>query len=85
MLGLSSPWNERCPEPTNTRNGNLVLEDGRTLKCQIRAYTRYLGCSERFTNPQGDDGLACTDGEGKGVIFFFHPNGVLKSHEFLQK
>ncbi|MDK4544613.1 hypothetical protein QG085_03945 [Kingella kingae] len=90
LIGLwfgqhTSPWNERCPAPKTASNGMLAIKDGETLKCQIRVFTSNMGCSEKFTNAQGDDGLACTNSEGKGAIFFFDNNGVLKSHKFLSK
>lgn len=85
LVSNTSPWNERCPAPKTTSNGMLAIKDGETLKCQIRVFTSNMGCSEKFTNAQSDDGLACTNSEGKGAIFFFDNNGILKSHEFLSK
>lgn len=85
IVSSHSPLNERCPAPATDANGMMQIQDGQSLKCQILQYTSNMGCSEKLTNPQGDDGLACINSAGKGAIFFFDKNGVLKSHQLIQQ
>jgi lipoprotein len=80
----ASPWGENCPAPKTDANGALLIEDGQTLKCQIRVSTSNMGCTDDITNDAGDDGYACTGAANQGAVFFFDKNGVLKSHEFIQ-
>ncbi|MFC3875252.1 hypothetical protein [Neisseria musculi] len=77
-------WGGHCPKPATDGNGMLEIKNGQTLKCQIRVFTSNMGCTEKITNPSGDDGYVCTGGN-KGAVFFFDNNGVLKSHEFIER
>ncbi|WP_274585277.1 hypothetical protein V9W64_05620 [Neisseria leonii] len=81
----ANPWRADCPEPVTDGRGMLAIKDGRTLKCQIKVFTSNMACTDKITNPAGDDGYACTNAANEGAVFFFDKNGVLKSHEFLQR
>lgn len=81
---VSEPWGAHCPAPKTDGKGMLEIKDGQTLKCQIKVFTSNMGCTDKITNPEGDDGYACTSGN-QGSVFFFDKNGILKSHEFIER
>lgn len=79
-----TPWGSDCPAPVTDGKGMMEIKDGQSLKCQIKVFTSNMGCTEKITNPAGEDGYACTGGN-KGAVFFFDKNGVLKSHHFMER
>lgn len=78
-------WGEgSCPRPaaeSTSPNNALVMEDGKTLKCQIRPYVSRMAC-QGITDNTGADGVICQNSEGKQVAFLFDNKGVLKQHRF---
>lgn len=71
--------NPNCPNPSKDQlneNGFLMLQNGVTLKCQIKNYTNRMSCTG-ITDGK-DDGWICNNGE-KSSVFIFDENGVLKS------
>lgn len=75
-------WGEGpCPAPAanEIHNGNLKIEDGRTLKCQIRPYVSNMAC-QGITDRTNADGVVCQNGLGKTAFFIFDEKGVLKNH-----
>jgi len=57
-------------------NGFLVLQNGVTLKCQVKNYTSRMFCSG-ITDGK-EDGLVCKNGTNSSV-FVFDENGILKT------
>ena len=55
-----------------------MLQDGSTLKCQIKNYTSRMSCSE--ITDQQDTALVCNNGT-RNSIFVFGADGILKSHK----
>ncbi|WP_039302088.1 hypothetical protein [Cedecea neteri] len=78
-------WGEgNCPRPAveNVSPDNtLVLEDGKTLKCQIRPYVSRMAC-QGITDKTGADGVICQNSGGKQVAFLFDAKGILTQHRF---
>lgn len=75
-----------CPEPSTddiAASGHLKIMDGRTLKCQLRPYVSKMAC-QGITDSTNADGIVCQDASGKGMLFIFDDNGVLKGHKSLQ-
>jgi hypothetical protein len=69
-----------CPSPSKyqlDQNGNLMLQNGITLKCQVKNYTSKMSCVG-VTDSTSADGLTCSNGKGQAV-FLFDENGVLKN------
>ncbi len=76
-------WGDRaCPAPAanEVHNGNLKIEDGKTLKCQIRPYVSNMAC-QGITDRINSDGVICQNGLGNSILFIFDDKGVLKSHD----
>lgn len=73
-----------CPAPTASEidKGHLKIEDGKTLKCQIRPYVSNMAC-QSITDKVNTDGVICQNGLGANILFIFDSNGVLKSHRRL--
>lgn len=73
-----------CPAPTASEidKGHLKIEDGKTLKCQIRPYVSNMAC-QGITDKVNTDGVICQNGPGANILFIFDSNGVLKSHRRL--
>jgi hypothetical protein len=68
-----------CPAPSRDQlneNGFLVLQNGVTLKCQVKNYTNKMSCTG-ITDGK-DDGWVCSNGT-KRSIFVFDENGILKT------
>lgn len=68
-----------CPTPSKDQlnaNGFLVLQNGITLKCQVKNYTNKMSCTG-ITDGK-DDGLICNNGT-RSSVFVFDENGILKS------
>lgn len=71
-----------CPAPSanaKDASGQLKIEDGKTLKCQIRPYVSNMAC-HGITDKTNADGLICQNGEGKRIFFIFDDKGVLQGH-----
>jgi hypothetical protein len=69
-----------CPSASNEqldKNGNLVLQNGVTLKCQVKNYTNKMSCVG-ITDSTNADGLVCDNGK-RQAVFLFDENGILKS------
>lgn len=67
-----------CPSPSKSqldKNGLLVVENGVTLKYQVKNYTHKMSCTG-ITDGE-DDGWACSSG-AKQAVFLFDENEVLK-------
>lgn len=77
-------WGEgSCPVPSANEkdaSGRLKIEEGKTLKCQIRPYVSNMAC-QGITDNTNDDGVICQNGEGKGILFIFDKQGVLKGQK----
>ncbi|MFW3570144.1 hypothetical protein [Kosakonia cowanii] len=73
-----------CPAPAASEidKGHLKIEDGKTLKCQIRPYVSNMAC-QGITDKVNTDGVICQNGLGANILFIFDSNGVLKSHRSL--
>ena len=68
-----------CPAPSKdqlNKNGYFVIQNGVTLKCQVKNYTNRMSCIG-ITDSTGADGLLCSNGE-KQIIFLFDENQILK-------
>ena len=70
-----------CPFPSNDQleNGYLKLQDGVTLKCQVKNFTHTMSCVG-VTDSTESDGWACSNGKSQ-ILFIFDENNVLKSHK----
>jgi len=73
-----------CPAPAASEidKGHLKIEDGKTLKCQIRPYVSNMAC-QGITDKVNTDGVICQNGLGANILFIFDSNGVLNSHRRL--
>lgn len=75
-------WGEGpCPKPAPQSisvTNHLVIEDGKTLKCQIRPYVSNMACQGIVDGE--DEGAICQDNAGNQIIFLFDRNGVLTAH-----
>lgn len=70
-----------CPAPSKdqlNKDGLLMLQNGVTLKCQVKNNTSRLPCSG-ITDGK-DDGWICKNGE-KDAVFLFDDKGILKYHK----
>jgi len=68
-----------CPDPSQDQlneNGYLMLQNGVTLKCQVKNYTSKLSCTG-ITDGK-EDGWVCKSGT-KNAVFVFDENGILKN------
>lgn len=71
-----------CPTPSKdqlNKDGLLMLQNGVTLKCQVKNYTNKMSCSG-ITDGK-DDGWVCTNGT-KNSVFVFDENGILENFKF---
>lgn len=79
-------WGEgSCPVPSANEkdaSGRLKIEDDKTLKCQIRPYVSNMAC-QGITDKTNADGVICQNGEGKGMLFIFDEQGLLKEHKWM--
>ena len=74
-----------CPEPTQDQlneAGYLMLQNGVTLKCQVKNYTSRMSC-QGITDSK-DEGLICNNGS-RNLVFVFDEHGILKSFKWKQK
>lgn len=77
--------NGACPEPSKEQinsNGFLIIENGVTLKCQLRPYVSNMIC-QGITDHTNADGIICQNGNGEQAIFLFDEHGVLIQHKWL--
>lgn len=68
-----------CPAPSKAQlneNGFLMLQNGVTLKCQVKNYTNKMSCTG-ITDGK-DDGWVCNNGT-RSSAFVFDENGILKT------
>lgn len=68
-----------CPAPSKdqlSENGFLMLQNGVTLKCQVKNYTSRMSCVGLTDGT--DDGWMCNNGT-KDMVFVFDENGILKT------
>jgi hypothetical protein len=68
-----------CPDPSKNQlngNGYLILQNGVTLKCQVKNYTNRMPCIG-ITDSTGIDGWVCNNRE-KTILFIFDENEILK-------
>ncbi|WP_434663538.1 hypothetical protein ACMYSL_13745 [Klebsiella sp. MISC125] len=76
-------WGEgTCPAPAAnelSESKQLIMEDGKTLKCQIRPYVSNMEC-QGITDKTNADGVVCQNGLGQSIMFIFDDKGVLKKH-----
>lgn len=79
-------WGEgACPKPAPesiSATHHLVIEDDKTLKCQIRPYVWNMACQGIVDGES--DGVVCQDGAGNQMIFLFDNNGMLTNHRSLK-
>ena len=78
---FNSRIDRNCPPPNASqlnKDGYLMLQDGSTLKCQVKNYTSRMSCSE--ITDQQDTALVCNNGT-RNSIFVFGADGILKSHK----
>ncbi|MCL2075405.1 MAG: hypothetical protein FWH15_02990 [Betaproteobacteria bacterium] len=68
---------DNCPIPSKDQAQDefLLLQDGITLKCQIKKYT-LTPCID-IRDSEGTEGLVCRDGE-RQVLLLFDDKGILK-------
>jgi len=74
-----------CPAPdpqSISPNHQLVIEDGKTLKCQLRPYVSNMAC-QGIVDSQ-NEGVICQDNVGNQIIFLFVDKGVLSLHRSLR-
>jgi len=70
-----------CPAPTQDQlneNGFLILQNGVTMKCQVKNYTNRMSCVGIVDGK--DDGWVCNNGTKK-IVFVFDENGILKNRK----
>ncbi|WP_129232613.1 hypothetical protein [Cronobacter condimenti] len=75
-----------CPAPAKDErgsNGALKIEDGRTLKCQVRPFVSNMAC-QGITDKTNADGVVCQNGLGETAFFLFDDKGVLEKHRFIK-
>lgn len=75
-------WGEgHCPAPAaeTLSSGNLRIEDGKTLKCQLKPYVSNMAC-QGITDKTNADGVLCQNGLGQNMLFVFDEKGVLQRH-----
>jgi len=68
-----------CPAPSKDQlsgKGFLILQEGVTLKCQVKNYTHKMSCTGIIDG--NDEGWACNNGT-KSSVFVFDENGILKT------
>lgn len=68
-----------CPAPTKEQlddKGFLKLQNGVTLKCQVKNFTNRMAC-QGITDGT-DDGLVCSNGSAQ-MVFVFDERGRLKA------
>ena len=61
------------------KSKQLIIEDGKTLKCQIRPYVSNMAC-QGITDKTHADGVVCQNGLGQSILFTFDDKGVLQKH-----
>ncbi|AST68359.1 hypothetical protein BFG07_06545 [Kosakonia cowanii] len=73
--------NGTCPAPAKSdiEKGHLLIQDGKTLKCQLKPYVSNMDC-QGITDKTGADGLVCQNGLGQSILFIFDEKGVLQKH-----
>lgn len=49
----------------------------------VHPYVSNMACQD-ITDSTNADGMVCQDASGKGMLFIFDDNGVLKGHKSLQ-
>lgn len=79
---LDDDIDRNCPTPSKDQlneNGFLMLQNGVTLKCQVKNYTSKMSCTE-ITDGK-EDGLLCNNGS-KSSVFVFDKNGILINFKF---
>jgi len=79
--GSNGRIDRSCPAPTKdqlSNDGYLMLQNGITLKCQVKNNTSRLPCSE-VTDGE-DDAWVCGTGD-KISVFLFDKKGILKYHK----
>lgn len=79
--GSDGRVDRNCPAPSKEQlsdDGYLMLQNGVTLKCQVKNNTSRLPCSG-ITDGK-DDGWVCKSGE-KTIVFLFDEKGILKYHK----
>ena len=76
-------WGEgTCQTPAPeaiSKSKQLIIEDGKTLKCQIRPYVSNMAC-QGITDKTHADGVVCQNGLGQSILFTFDDKGVLQKH-----
>jgi hypothetical protein len=79
-------WGEgACPKPDPkdiSATNHLIIQDGKTLKCQIRPYVWNMACQGIVDG--NTDGVVCQDKGGNQMIFLFDEKGVLTTHRSLR-
>lgn len=87
MQGCSSPRtlgivDHSCPAPSKdqlNKDGYLMLQNGITLKCQVKNNTSRMACFGAVDGT-GDDAWFCDNGTRKSW-FLFDEKGILKAHK----
>lgn len=89
LQGCSTPpkhqginWGDGdCPAITSDQlnKGYLILQDGKTLKCQIKPYVSNMAC-QGITDDTNADAVLCQNANGSQGIFLFDSKGVLIKH-----
>lgn len=76
-------WGEgACPAPQKAdiaASGHLLIQDGKTLKCQLKPYVSNMDC-QSITDKTKADGLICQNGLGQKILFVFDDKGILQKH-----
>jgi hypothetical protein len=79
-------WGEgSCPKlaPEDISATNyLIIQEGKTLKCQIRPYVSNMAC-QGITDGE-TEGLICQDGVGVQWLFIFDKKGMLTKRHRLR-
>lgn len=73
-----------CPKPAPESidaTNHLIIQDGKTLKCQIRPYVWNMACQGIVDGET--EGVVCQGGGGNQMLFLFDKNGVLTKHRSL--
>jgi len=80
-LGVFGPSrvDRNCPAPSEDQleNGYLKIQNGITLKCQVKNYTSNMPCTG-ITDSTGIDGWVCNTRNGGIILFIFDENGIVE-------
>jgi len=74
-----------CPKPAPediSATHHLIIQDGKTLKCQIRPYVSNMACQGIVDGET--EGVVCQDAGGNEMIFLFDKKGLPSTHRSMK-